>query len=173
MTPTLIAAANASGVNVGNALNNTLSIILILGGFLTIVGVLVGVYRAVRNSGIKDRQLDDLLASQPTPQERAAQAVRNAKLDEFMLKVGGDGTPANPGIEVRFQGLDTRMLKIENAMAPNGLNTMKLGDMARRTELAVNQLSKKFDEHKEMSDQTHLAMWTAIMGDTPRKGVKE
>lgn len=159
--------------DIGNTLNNTLSVVLILGGFATIVGILVGVYRAVKNSGIKDRQLDDLITSQPSAQERAAQAVRNARLDEFMKKIGGDGTPANPGMEARFQALDTRMLRIENAMSPNGLNTLQLGDMARRTELNVENLSKKFDEHKEMSDQTHLAMWAAIVGDNPRKGMKQ
>jgi hypothetical protein len=170
-TPSRVASSVAAAApNV--TLNDTFLFVAIVGGFVTILGVLFGVYRAIKNSGIKDKRIDDMLASQPSEQEKAQSVVRNLKQDQVFTKVIGDGTLANPGWDAKFLAIDTRLVRIESAMSPNGLNTNQIGDMARRTELAVDQLAKGLAEHKRLSDETHLAMWTAITDGAAPKGEK-
>jgi hypothetical protein len=75
------------------------------------------------------------------------QTLRDGKIDDMLdPKTGAMALLAQHGMV---------LADLQRSMRPNGLNTDQLGDIAKRTEHAVDRLEENFNQHKGESDAVH------------------
>jgi hypothetical protein len=107
--------------------------IYILIGLVTLLGSggAVGLYRAAKKQGVRDQQFD-LVIKAVLPDEN------------------GKG-----GLTNRLSALDRQLDEIKHEQKPNGGNTQRLGDIAKRSEGKIDALSTKLDQHIGQSTEVH------------------
>lgn len=65
-------------------------------------------------------------------------------------------------INTRLDGQDTVLAAAKQSMQSNGLDTNQVGDIARRTELAVKDLQSSFDVYRGSNESEHRSLWVAV-----------
>lgn len=82
------------------------------------------------------------------------QGVRDSKIDLVIDVVLGDGNGGKP-LKDRLDAQDRKLDDIQREARPNGGNSQRLGDIAKRTEKKVDDLGSKFDQHIGQSEEVH------------------
>ena len=57
---------------------------------------------------------------------------------------------------------DAQLAELKKLIKPNGLNTEGIGDIAKRTEIAVRELASKLDQHMGAEKRDREDIWNAI-----------
>lgn len=82
------------------------------------------------------------------------QGARDARIDATTSAVLGDDD--HKGLVTQFGEFSAQLAAIENQLTPNGGRSLThIGDVARRTEMKVDKLGSKLDEHIGQSTEIH------------------
>lgn len=175
MLPLAHLVAAAASPTTSDPLQTIYVVVGILGALVVVFGAggLAGLWRSVKKSGIREGQLDQIIASQPSTEQVKERAVRDAQLDSVIVEVLGDGQTKS--LRSELSAVNLAVLEIKRTMSPNGLNTNHLGDIAKRTEKAVTELGvdvrkqrADLNEHIGSSRTEHNALWRAVR-EAPQK----
>lgn len=113
--------------------DGAITVIYILIGVVTVGGAggLLGLYKWAKKQGVRDSQLDLVIG--------------------VVLGDGNGGKPLKDRLDMQDRKLD----EIAREAKPNGGNTQRLGDIAKRTERKVDDLGTKLDQHIGQSEEVH------------------
>jgi hypothetical protein len=89
------------------------------------------------------------------------QGVRDGRLDEMIDPEEG-WRPQLAAIKSQLGEQDVVLAAAKRSMQSNGLDTMQVGDIARRTELAVRELQSSFDVYRGANETEHKSLWVAV-----------
>jgi hypothetical protein len=118
-----------------SAINTTSLWLYLVLGLITVGTLLWGGIKLIRQQGAEEVRKKD----------------RDDKLNETVV-----------ALHTNLTNLESNVQAIEKNLKPNGLNTERLGDIAKRTENAVSSLTSKMDQHIGAEKRDREDLWHAI-----------